>query len=279
MVHHRAMLAWATDIHLDFLEAPERRAFVKRMVATGCEALLLTGDLSEQPALRRHLREIAEGAGVPVYFVLGNHDYYHGAIDSGRREVRELCAELPQLTWLHGAGVVELRPGVALVGVDGWGDARLGAPDTTPMVLNDFRYIEELAWLDTKQRNAKLRALGDESAATLRAQLAAALPEYNRVVVATHVPPFAEAAWHEGALSNDDALPFFSCAAVGAVLLETADAHPTKQLEIYCGHTHSPGVASLRPNLVVHTGGARYGHPDLAGTIALSRGDGDGSAT
>lgn len=65
--------------------------------------------------------------------------------------------------------------------------------------------------------------------------------------------------WHDGALSDDDWLPFFSCAAVGAVLLEAADAHPTKQIEVYCGHTHSPGLTALRPNLVVHTGGARYG--------------------
>ncbi|MCB9627281.1 MAG: metallophosphoesterase [Sandaracinaceae bacterium] len=263
------MLAWATDIHLDFLEAPERRAFAEHVASTGCEALLLTGDISDQRALGLHLVEIADTVGVPVYFVLGNHDYYHGAVESGRRSVRELCAKSPRLTWLHASEVVPLRSGVGLVGVDGWGDARLGAPDTTPILLNDFRYIEELAWLDTKERNAVLRGLGDESASRLVAQLEAALPAYERLIVATHIPPFAEACWHEGALSDDQWLPFFSCAAVGAVLLEAADAHPTTTLEVYCGHTHSPGVAALRPNLVVHTGGARYGHPCLADTISL----------
>jgi 3',5'-cyclic AMP phosphodiesterase CpdA len=264
------MLAWATDIHLDLLEAPQRRAFAERVAATGSDGLLLTGDISDQRALGRHLLEITQAVDVPVYFVLGNHDYYHGAVAAGRAEVRQLCAQTPGLTWLHGAEVVTLRTEVALVGVDGWGDARLGAPDTTPIQLNDFRYIEELAWLPTKERNAALRALGDESATALARPLEAALQACARVIVATHIPPFAEACWHEGALSDDDWLPFFSCAAVGAVLLAAADAHPTKQLEVYCGHTHSPGVATPRPNLVVHTGGARYGHPGLAGAITLS---------
>ncbi len=263
------MLAWATDVHLDFLEAPERRAFAERLAATGCEAVLLTGDISDQRALGRHLVEVAETAGVPVFFVLGNHDYYHGSVVSGRDLARAVCQQVPQLTWLHVAGVVPLRPGVALVGVDGWGDARLGAPDTTPILLNDFRLIEELAWKPTPARNALLRELGDESAATLATTLHEALREHSRVIVATHIPPFAEACWHEGELSNDDWLPFFTCDAVGQVLLRAAEAHPGKQLEVYCGHTHSPGVAELRPNLVVYTGGARYGHPDVAGRIAL----------
>jgi len=263
------MLAWATDVHLDFLEAPERRAFGERLGATGCWAVLLTGDISDQRALGRHLIEVAEHAGVPVFFVLGNHDYYHGSVASGRDLARAVCAKAPQLTWLHAAGVVSLQPSVALVGVDGWGDARLGAPDTTPILLNDFRFIEELAFQLAPERNARLRELGDESAAVLAPTLEAALRDHARVIVATHIPPFAEACWHEGALSNDDWLPFFTCDAVGDVVLRAADAYPDKQLEVYCGHTHSPGVARLRPNLVVHTGGARYGHPDLAGAIAL----------
>lgn len=263
------MLAWATDVHLDFLDPPERRAFAERLAATGCEAVLLTGDISDQRALSRHLIELSESAGVPVFFVLGNHDYYHGSVVSGRDLARGISQQVPRLTWLHEAGVVPLGPGVALVGVDGWGDARLGAPDTTPILLNDFRFIEELAWKPVPARNALLRELGDESARTLAATLDAALAEHARVIVGTHIPPFAEACWHEGALSNDEWLPFFTCAAVGHVLLAAAEAHPTKQLEVYCGHTHSPGVAQLRPNLSVHTGGADYGHPAVAGCIPL----------
>ncbi|MFO0693901.1 MAG: metallophosphoesterase [Polyangiales bacterium] len=263
------MLSWATDVHLDFLEDDERRAFARSVAATGCEGLLLTGDISDHRALARHLVELADAIDAPVWFVLGNHDYYHGSVASGREAVRALARRFTRLVWLHDADVLTLRPDVALVGVDGWGDARLGAPDTTPILLNDFRLIEELAWLSIDARNAALRAFGDESARVLERKLATALEGHARVIVATHVPPFREACWHEGALSGDEWLPFFTCHAVGEVLLRAADAQPSRRIEVYCGHTHSPGIAHLRDNLVVHTGGAEYGRPAVAGRIVI----------
>lgn len=36
-----------------------------------------------------------------------------------------------------------------------------------------------------------------------------------------------------------------------------------RQYTVLCGHTHSPGVFSPRPNVTVYTGAARYGHPVL----------------
>jgi Icc protein len=263
------MIAWATDIHLDFLDRVQRRGFAEDLRAEGYTALLVTGDISEARHLTEHLTELADDATMPVWFVLGNHDYYHGAVAPVREAVRARCATHPRLRYLHGAGVVPMAPSVALVGVDGWGDARRGAYDTTAVLLNDFRFIEDVAWLDLPARNAALRRLGDESAAALDTDLGEALRHHTRVLVATHVPPFAEASWHEGALSGPDWLPYFSCAAVGEVLLRHAEAHPLRRIDVYCGHTHSPGLARIRDNLVVHTGGARYGGPAVAGTIKL----------
>jgi len=263
------MIAWVTDVHLDFLDLVARRGFADDVKATGCTGILATGDISTARRLTQHLTELADRAAVPVWFVLGNHDYYHGNIATVRDAVRALCASHPHLRWLHGAGVVTVAPGVALVGVDGWGDARLGAPETTSVILNDFVHIEDLAWLPVPARNTALRALGDESAAVLDADLAAALQGHGRVLVATHVPPFAEAAWHEGKPSDADWLPFFSCAAVGAVLRRHAEANPTRRIDVYCGHTHSPGLVRVRDNLIVHTGGAAYGTPAVAGMVKL----------
>lgn len=264
-----AVMAWATDIHLDFLDRVQRRAFAEGLRAEGYTGLLVTGDLSDARRLAQHLTELADTLAMPVWFVLGNHDYYHGAVATVREAVRALCAAHPQLRYLHGAGVVSLAPDVALVGVDGWGDARCGAYDTTGVLLNDFRLIADVAWRALPERNAVLRSLGDESAAALDTDLGEALRSHSRVVVATHVPPFAEATWHEGKLSDPDWLPYFTCAAVGEVLLRHAAANPQRRIDVYCGHTHSPGLARLRNNLVVHTGGARYGAPAAAGKVNL----------
>src|SRR3954452_20529740 len=38
-------------------------------------------------------------------------------------------------------------------------------------------------------------------------------------------------------------------------------AHPGCEMTVLCGHTHSPGEASILPNLRVLTAGADYGRP------------------
>jgi hypothetical protein len=40
-------------------------------------------------------------------------------------------------------------------------------------------------------------------------------------------------------------------------------AHPSKQMTVLCGHTHSAGVAQILPNLEVKAGAAIYGKPSV----------------
>ena len=167
-------------------------------------------------------------------------------------------------------GLVPVASGtVEVLGHDGWADGRLGNYARSPVLLNDFRLIEELTWLDQATRLRRLQQLGDEAAAALKGVLLPALEAFPTVIVATHVPPFKEACWHEGQISNDDWLPFFTCKAVGDVLLEAARRHPARRLEVLCGHTHGEGVAQLAPNLIVRTGAADYGSPTIAGILDL----------
>jgi Icc protein len=81
------------------------------------------------------------------------------------------------------------------------------------------------------------------------------------VIVLTHVPPFRDACWHEGRISEEDGLPHFACRAVGERLVAVARANPERTITVRCGHTHSGGVARILPNLVVYTGAAEYRKP------------------
>ena len=176
---------------------------------------------------------------------------------------------LGNLVYLSQAGVVELTPNTALVGHDGWADGRLGDFDGSDVILNDFLLIDELhCWkdshtLDKPALRLALQALGDEAAGYLRSVLAPAAEQYPRVIVATHVPPFREAAWYQGRPSADDFLPFFSCKAMGDVLLDVAQSHPRCELLVLCGHTHGGGELQVLENLRVLTGPAEYGHPRI----------------
>src|SRR5262249_3953346 len=134
---------------------------------------------------------------------------------------------------------------------------------------NDYLLIAELAGITKSERLQRLNDLGDQEASRLRDPLREALARYPRVIVATHVPPFKEACWHEGKVSNDDWLPHFTCRAVGEVLREAALAHPEKKIRVLCGHTHGDGAAEILPNLKVVTGGAEYGEPRVQGVIEL----------
>jgi predicted MPP superfamily phosphohydrolase len=262
-------LAWMTDVHLNFLEPEEREAFLRDVAARPCDAVLVTGDLAEAPSLEAHLAAMERALARPIYFVLGNHDFYRGSIRDVRARMRALGAGSRYVRYLPDAGVVELGADTALIGVDGWGDGRLGNAARSPVLLNDFVHIKELAFLPTDERLARLAALGDEARDQLRALLPAALARHKRVVLATHVPPFREACWHEGRISDDDWLPYFTCAAVGEYLREAMAARPDRAVLVLCGHTHGGGEAQLLPNLRVLTGGAEYGSPALQTPVAI----------
>jgi predicted MPP superfamily phosphohydrolase len=263
-------IAWATDIHLNFLTPSQLDAFCAEAVATGAEALVVSGDISEAPALGTHLRSLVARTGRPLYFVLGNHDFYHGSIASVRALARTLLHEDERIVWLPAVDSVALGAETALVGHDGWGDARLGNYQSSPILLNDFFLIEELASLGHAQRLAMLRRLGNEAAAHLHRTLPAALARRRQVIVLLHVPPFREACWHEGRISDDDWLPYFTCHAAGQALLEIARAHADRTITVLCGHTHGQGSVRMLPNLVVETGGAEYGAPRIQSIIQVS---------
>ena len=257
-------LDWATDIHLNFLDDEEVKAFASSIDADG---LVLSGDISEAIPLLKHLKLLADGANCPIYFVLGNHDFYKGSIEAVQGDLRAL--DDPRLVWLSERGAIELSPKTVLLGCDGWGDARYGNYDESPVRLNDFILIEELSGLSKPALKAKLRALGDRWGAWVREHLPPALEKYEEILFVTHVPPFDGACWHLGKVSDENWLPHFTCKAVGDALLDAAKQHPTRQIRVLCGHTHSSGRMNAAPNLEVLTGAARYGRPEVQQTFEI----------
>ncbi|MBY0397283.1 MAG: metallophosphoesterase [Thermoleophilia bacterium] len=262
-------LAWLTDIHLNFVDAGQVDALCREIEATGADAVLLGGDIAEAEDLIGHLEGLDDRLARPIYHVLGNHDYYRGAIGAVRAEVSALATRRPRVRWLPAEGVVPLTGSTALVGHDGWSDARIGDYAASPLVLNDYRLIDDLKDLDPTARRVRLETLGDEAAAHLRATLPAALERFERVLVLTHVPPFREACKHPGRFAWDDWLPHFTCKAMGDALVEAAEAFPDRALMVLCGHVHSSHDVTIRPNLRVLTGGAAYGKPGIEGVLTI----------
>jgi Icc-related predicted phosphoesterase len=256
-------IGWLTDIHLNFVPPEGRSAFYSRIQSEKLDGLLIGGDIGEADSVNGFLAEIAGALDeIPVYFVLGNHDFYRGSIRAVRQRVTQQCVSLPRLHWLPAAGIVPLTDETALIGHDSWADGRLGDFFGSDVMMNDYVLIGELAGLPKPQLLAKLNALGDEAALFLEDRARQALAQRRNLLVLTHVPPFREACWHEGQVSGDAYLPHFACRAVGDRLAALMREHPRNNMTILCGHTHSSGVVQILDNLSVITGAAKYGQPE-----------------
>lgn len=267
-------LAWLTDIHLNFLEAVERREFLT-MVAERCDAIVVSGDIGESPNIDSLLGEMEFILKKPIYFVLGNHDFYKSSIARTRTKVGRLARQSDLLVYLTQEDIVELTPTTALVGHDGWADARLGDYERSTVHLSDFLLIEELvrynqfALPDRMGMRRMLESLAQEAADHFARVLPRALSTYRNVLAITHVPPFREAAWHRGRISDDAYLPYFASRIIGDVMKGVMLAHPNAKLLVLCGHTHGDGELQVLDNFNVWTGRADYGSPEIQKVLTV----------
>ena len=247
-----------SDIHLNFLDEDGLQSFLSGLSSYNVDGWLISGDIGESANVIHFLDLLADALPQPIYFVLGNHDFYGSSLSKTTCAVKKFVKNNKQLTWLTWSEVQNLSSGVALVGDDGWYDARLGNAFETPIKLNDFFVIQELCGLNRQHLVNKLKQLGDESVFRLKPKLFAAAENNNKVIVVTHVPPFGEAAWHEGQSSTDNWLPWFSCKVMGNLLLDCAEAFPNVDFLVICGHTHGDGEYHPCSNLEVLTAEADY---------------------
>ncbi len=262
-------LAWLTDIHLNFVDAIRFRDFLAS-IRERADAVVISGDIAESRDVCHYLRTIAEVLQEPIYFVLGNHDFYRGSIPQVRRIVTGLASESKHLKYLTAMQVVELTASTAIIGHDSWADGRLGDYRRSNVILSDHQLIAEIArWFDGSRLDKDnllrtMTSLADEAVAHFATVLKEAASKYPNVIAVTHVPPFREAAWHQGRTSGDDYLPHFACKVVGDIMRAVMREHPNTKLTVLCGHTHGGGEFQAADNIRVLTGEAEYGKPRIS---------------
>lgn len=260
-------LAWLTDLHLNFLPQKQIFDFLSMLNRHEADAIVISGDLTDARLLRDTLHNFHHYIQKPVYFVLGNHDFYHASFEAIRLSVKMWATD--HIVWLTNAGVIKLTADTVLIGHDGWADGRLGDYARSTLELTDYYAIQEFMGLDRVRRLALMNKLGDEAADCLKILLPQALRQGKHVILVTHVPPFKESCWHIDRPSDDNGLPHFACKAVGEVLREVMEKHPEHRLTVLCGHTHTGCDVEMLPNLRVIAGFAEYGNPVIQRTFEL----------
>ena len=253
-------LIWVSDIHLNFLNAELRNDFYLRLKESEGDAILITGDIAESHNVKPFLCGMEAAVGKPVYFVLGNHDFY----GSNVADVKRLVASLG---YLPNKQIVALSEDTALVGVDGWGDTRNGDYENSHLTMSDWLYIDDLRREYGKgmhKLKIKLMQLADSDALKLKRRIIKAIEKgYKRIIIATHVPPFEDVCLNAGKKSTPSGLPFFSSKCLGETILPIAKRHKTLDFLWLSGHTHSRAKHKPCNNLTCKVAKAEYYFPQI----------------
>lgn len=262
-------IAWLSDIHLDHLSNEKFVDFVDSLVKQDVDAYFLTGDICHGLFHETVFNIFERFLHSPMFFVLGNHDFYHSSFDKVAERITEFADASDSLFWMNNCGIIELNENTCVIGHDGWYDGRNGKFFNTEAHLSDFLFIEELVDLENLALYQKLNELGDYSAKKIKQSLLKAIDQFDNIYLLTHVPPFEEASFHLDGLSDVHGLPFFSCKAIGDTLREIMEKNTEKHLTVLCGHTHTGGEVSILPNLHVKVAQAEYGKPDMQEIIEI----------
>ena len=258
-------LLWLSDIHLNFLRKfDDRQHFYTDVASWDADIIVITGDIAESHNVVQFVTEMELLTGKPVYFVLGNHDFYGSSIKKTRDSVKHL-------NYLRRNTGTPISSTTILIGVDGWGDCRNGDYENSRLTMSDWLYIEELnvAYLKgTKQLKQALQKTADTDARLLAKRVTMAIKNgFKRIIIATHVPPFENACLYSGRKSTSDGLCFFSSKILGEKIKPIAESNPNIDFLWLCGHTHSKVVLHVRENLEVRVAGSEYYYPTVAGVI------------
>lgn len=270
-------LAWTTDPHFDHAKPGMIESYCKKALETGADGIVMTGDLAESYSFGKFLQRVRDTVKKPIWFVLGNHDYYvsHGkqgpTTMKGTRNVAERLGE--NLHYLPSVEPVTLGAEAALVGADGWYDGGYASIVTTRVQISDMEMNPDFRWQPKSLMIKRCEGLAMNSAQTIlnKARKAIAAGKTS-VVVATHVPPFRECATYMGKVSDDHWAAWMTSKSTGDVLLKLSAEYPEVNFLCLCGHSHGGSDVKVADNLRVLTGEARYGYPSIQGVFDFDPG-------
>jgi predicted MPP superfamily phosphohydrolase len=94
-------IAWLTDLHLNFVDDAKRDKFYETLKAQSPDAMIVSGDFGESTNVVDFLIEMDNYLERPLYFVLGNHDFYHGSIAEVRGGASLTSRSQAARSWSH----------------------------------------------------------------------------------------------------------------------------------------------------------------------------------
>ena len=132
-----------SDLHLEFIPAPMRLAFLQRLKVENVDAVVLAGDVATHDCLRWALEWFC-GEYADVIFVPGNHEYFGSNFEAVRSLLRLLSSVHDNLHVLDNDVLV--LHGQRIVGSTLWFPNLPGSEEHAHL-MSDFEVIEDFAQL------------------------------------------------------------------------------------------------------------------------------------
>lgn len=231
--------------------------FIESLARSGTDGVIISGDISNANQIEYHLKRFSE-LPMPVYFVLGNHDFYGSSFQHLHQIVRRSVKDHQNLTWLTEAPPIQLTESTYLIGHDGWADGRAGMGQRSGLILNDYKLISDFVGLSVGSVFSLMQNKADVASKRLYQQILQIGAKH--IIVVTHAPPFREASTYRGKIADDRSIPHFSNIGLGETL-EMAAEETGARLSVFCGHTHHQARANINGRIAVRVKRAKYGKP------------------
>ncbi len=254
-------VAWLTDPHINKLKNKEFFELTTKILSHQPDVIFLTGDISEAPTLLEHLSKLEACLQLPIYFVLGNHDYHFANIEWVHEQIKNLCSKNKNLIWLTQKDYIQSSEGVAIVGHENWYDMSLGTAENFPILFQlDWSLIHDFNQLKKNHKKIKLtKHIAKKSTQEIIKNLDLAFSKNHTVHLLTHVPPWKE--HYTGTIIDQGNqwlwLPYNVNHHLGQKLEELMSSFfPDKKLEVYSGHVHPKKMVKgkIQDNINFHIG-------------------------
>jgi predicted phosphohydrolase len=249
----------------------------------------LSGDISTSSRLITHLAMLEKALQKPIYFTLGNHDFWDSSFEKVDKQMREVNNMSTFLKYLPATPYVSLSNSTAMVGANGWYDAIYGEPSLNFLMMDWIRiydYQELLVgspqnWENSARQkpctDKHLAALIDKSrefSSAAAHQVARGIKSAKRnslrnVIVVTHVPPFEITCAHKNHDTDPKILPWYSSKLMSDVLLQASEQLPDMKFTILSGHTHTYKREKIKDNLIAVVGRGEYSNPLVSDIITV----------
>ena len=253
----RKKFLWFTDTHLNLAALGAKFDFYLKIEKEKPDGVFLTGDISNGSNTINDLKYLARNVEVPIYFVLGNHDYFYNSIDGMNDKIRLLCKEYPNLIWMTESNPIALNNEVSIIGTEGWYDAMVGDPKYIKYTFDWFMISNIRKLPSMKDRIEAFRKLADVSCNIIEKQLNKALDDgYKTIYMLTHFPPWVEATRDVGTIMEKFWLPYNTNLRLGKLIESIMKDRNKINLFILCGHSHCPLSIRVTRNINCQVGKA-----------------------